>query len=149
MKAGTVFAAPRARGSGNEKHRDRISGMSRIERQHRSHDHEDSENACARQDQDHGIVVFAPWPANPYGHVAFVEKVDERGRFTISHANFAVGELWQKRDGIPIYRAEFEQVPGGARVLGGRHVFALRGYLSPSTEHRAITAAQRPGEHPG
>lgn len=95
----------------------------------------------------HSVVVFAAWPSNPYGHVAYVESVGTGGRFTVTHANFGLGELALKREGVPIYRAEFERVRGGIRLVGGRHVFAVRGYLAPAqgAEARVSRQSRLPG----
>jgi len=47
------------------------------------------------------IAAFAPWPGGPVGHVAFVESVDGDA-FTISHANYAVGEMSKIFEQVPV-----------------------------------------------
>lgn len=77
----------------------------------------------------HAVMVFEAWPGNPYGHVAFVERVLPDGSWEVTHANLGVSERDGERAGIPVYRARFEPCSEGARLFGTRHVFRLLGFL--------------------
>lgn len=76
------------------------------------------------------IMVLDKWPGNPYGHVAYVERVISGNRWVISHANMRVGSPLSDRDGVPIYEAEVERAPGGIRLAGNPTVLHLRGFLT-------------------
>jgi surface antigen len=75
------------------------------------------------------VMVLDAWPGNPHGHVAFVERVDGPDHWTVTHTNFALGRLSQRRAGVPVYRAAAERVVDGVRLADGKTVFPLRGFL--------------------
>jgi surface antigen len=80
---------------------------------------------------EHSIMVIDAWPGNPYGHVAFVERVKSSDRWVISHANWRLGVEREQRVGVPVFEAGVERVSGGVRIAGLPHVFRLRGFLAP------------------
>jgi hypothetical protein len=75
------------------------------------------------------ILVLDAWPGNQYGHVAYVERVESEGRFTITHANFGIGKPIGTREGFPIYRATARITPTGIS-LEGHPPLPLVGFLS-------------------
>ncbi len=91
------------------------------------------QNACKTQTPTPGsILVLDAWPGNEYGHVAYVESVEPGGKtFTISHANFAVGQSSGVRQGVTIFRARATLVEKGVS-LEGRAPLPLVGFLSPA-----------------
>jgi surface antigen len=75
------------------------------------------------------ILVLDAWPGNEYGHVAYVESVESDGKtFTISHANFAVGQPSGVREGVTIYQARAKIVKKGV-ALEGRAPLPFLGFL--------------------
>jgi len=76
------------------------------------------------------IMVLDKWPGNPYGHVAYVERVISNDHWIISHANMHVGSPNGDREGVPVYEAEVERAPGGIRLAGNPTVLHLRGFLT-------------------
>lgn len=76
-------------------------------------------------------MVLDAWEGNCYGHVAYVERVQDAEHWTITHANFAVGTIAGWREGIPIYRTECEKTPEGVRLIGTGQPFRLTGFLLP------------------
>jgi surface antigen len=80
------------------------------------------------------IMVIDAWPGNPYGHVAYVESVAGPNRWTISHANFHVGETTTVLQGIQIFRAECERTAEGVKLGTLKQPFRLRGFLYPKND---------------
>lgn len=56
------------------------------------------------------IAVFASWPGGPVGHVAFVESVSGDD-FTITHANYRIGEDFCTIDNALVRRANMRVIP--------------------------------------
>lgn len=83
------------------------------------------------------VMVFGPWEGNPYGHVAYVEKVLSKTEWIITHANCNLGTREVDLKGVPTYRVKCTKIDGGVVVQGCKQVFPVRGFL-----------AQTPGERP-
>lgn len=52
------------------------------------------------------LMLLDAWDTNPYGHVAYVEKVEWPDRIQISHMNMGMGEVVEHRDHYPVRRAK-------------------------------------------
>ncbi|MGC4046539.1 MAG: CHAP domain-containing protein [Armatimonas sp.] len=74
------------------------------------------------------VLVLDAWPGNEYGHVAYVESVENGNSFTITHANFSVGNPVGTREGVVIYRASAHVTSDGIS-LEGRPPLPLVGFL--------------------
>lgn len=77
------------------------------------------------------IMVLDAWPGNPYGHVAYVESVAAPNRWTISHANFHVGEEMNVLEGVPVFRVECKRTAAGVLLGELQKPFRLRAFLYP------------------
>lgn len=75
------------------------------------------------------LLVLDAWPGNPYGHVAYVERVRSPVRFSISHANMAAGALVRRREGVAVRVAEVEVKDGGLEFGGRTGRFRVIGFL--------------------
>jgi surface antigen len=65
------------------------------------------------------------------GHVAWVESVQQGGRFTVTHANFASGRIVRWIAGVPIRATQFEFAgPGRVRVVGGNTTYDVRTFIA-------------------
>ena len=89
------------------------------------------------------IMVLDAWRGNPYGHVAYVERVENGGAWRITQANMSVGNPEGDLDGVPVYEATCERTPRGIRFRGSRAEFRLRGFLCPP--RRSSTREVVPG----
>jgi surface antigen len=76
------------------------------------------------------VMVLDAWEGNPYGHVAYVEKVLNKNQWIVTHANFGLGSAIKELDGVKIYEAKCERTEGGVLLQGSKQVFKLRGFLS-------------------
>ena len=88
--------------------------------------------ACAAGPQPGTIMVIDGWPANPYGHVAYVESTQTGGKWTVTHANWGSGTVTRTINGYPIRQTQFEFVPGSTtrvRVVNGKTSYPLRGFI--------------------
>lgn len=83
------------------------------------------------------VMILGAWPGNPYGHVGYVESVRDNDHWTITHANFGVGDYVGNRDNIPYYRAECERTERGIRLTQDGRDFPLVGFVSPSQAVRS------------
>lgn len=95
------------------------------------------------------IMVLDAWPGNEYGHVAYVDSVENDNRWTISQANMSAPETCGEREGVTIYKAVIERAPGGVRFAGSVHVFRLRGFLYPPSNRTTtrLTASWSVAHH--
>lgn len=48
------------------------------------------------------IMVLNEWGGNPYGHVAYVESVEDANHFSVTHANMSAGEQCATQSGVVI-----------------------------------------------
>jgi surface antigen len=76
------------------------------------------------------IMVLDAWEGNPYGHVAYVEKVINSNEWIVTHANFAVGTAATPMDEIPVYRVKCQKTKAGILLEGRQQIFTLKGFLS-------------------
>lgn len=77
-------------------------------------------------------MVLDAWKGNPYGHVAYVEAVQDTNHWTISHANMNVGEDFAKLGDVPIRKVVCVSNPDHTVSFKGfRHQFHLLGFLTP------------------
>jgi hypothetical protein len=75
------------------------------------------------------MVLGGPYPE---GHVAYVECAYSGGnRWRVTHAAWPSGSPVRWCDGVPIYQAEFEFVPGtrDVRLVGGSKRYPLLGFV--------------------
>ena len=76
------------------------------------------------------IMVLGGWEGNPYGHVAYVEKVLNQNEWIVTHANFAIGAAATPVDDIKIYRVKCQKTKDGILLEGSKQLFTLKGFLS-------------------
>lgn len=78
------------------------------------------------------LMVLDAWEGNPYGHVAYVEQVSPNGKqWTISHANWAVGQLSHTRATVPIYKANCTATNNHGVLLEEQsQIYPLRHFLT-------------------
>lgn len=74
-------------------------------------------------------MVLGAWEGNPYGHVAYVEKVLNSNEWIVTHSNFAIGTAEASLDEVRIYRVKCRRIKEGVLLEGSRQVFPLRGFL--------------------
>ena len=75
------------------------------------------------------VMVLGAWEGNPYGHVAYVEKVLNSNEWIVTHSNFAIGTAEASLDEVRIYRVKCRRIKEGVLLEGSRQVFPLRGFL--------------------
>jgi len=80
--------------------------------------------------KDGAIMVLGGWEGNPYGHVAYIEKVLNTNEWIITHANFALGVAAATIDDIKIYRVKCQKTKDGILLEGSKQLFPLKGFLS-------------------
>jgi hypothetical protein len=75
------------------------------------------------------IMVLDGWPGNEYGHVAFVEAVNDAEHWTVSHANMAAGDDYRLLNGRTIRLAKIERHGDHIAFEGRTGAFKLIGFL--------------------
>jgi len=78
------------------------------------------------------IMVLEAWKKNPYGHVAYVEKVLTKNEWVITHANLSLGRVVKKLSDEQIYQAKCKRTKDGVIIEGSDQIFLLRGFLTSS-----------------
>lgn len=73
------------------------------------------------------VMVLDAWPGNAYGHVAYVESIQDADHWTVSHANMVAGASLRTLDGVTIRAVKvirhgsaiaFEGLPGELPLIG-------------------------------
>ena len=76
------------------------------------------------------VMVLDGWRGNPFGHVAFVESVQGKSTWTVSHANMGAGEAFGLMDGVSVRRVTCHRMADGSIEFPGyRNHFRLIGFL--------------------
>ncbi|HWA82640.1 MAG TPA: CHAP domain-containing protein [Fimbriimonadaceae bacterium] len=79
------------------------------------------------------IMVLDGWKGNDYGHVAYVESVQDANHWTVSHANMAVGSEVRHLSGIPICLVDVVRQGKVVAFEGRPDKFSLIGFLTKSS----------------
>ncbi|MEQ1932538.1 MAG: CHAP domain-containing protein [Fimbriimonadaceae bacterium] len=75
------------------------------------------------------IMVLGAWPGNEYGHVAYIESVQDLSHFTISHANMTAGQSVSLLNGHEIREADVALTGHSVLFEGSKEDFPLIGFL--------------------
>ena len=76
-------------------------------------------------------MVLDGWQGNPYGHVAYVESVQGKNKWTISHANMGIGNVFAKLDGVQIRKTGCQMITKGHITFPGSVAsYKLIGFLT-------------------